>query len=100
MFTNSEYERCSIAINEFKNGKFKSLDEACWAIQANFQLANIMLGNEDVLKDEIVDDSTRLNRINVCNSCNQNENQYCNQCACPVIFITNLKFKSCPLEKW
>jgi hypothetical protein len=100
MNSNLEYELCSEAIKKFNSGEFGTLDAACLELNANLTLANIMLGNEHQLKEEIVSEPTRISRISICESCDNNINSYCDQCACPVTFITNLKFKTCPLEKW
>jgi hypothetical protein len=102
--TNLDYETSHKAIEEFKSGQYSSLYDACVANNANQHLANIMLGNETVITEDVfVDDATRLARVTECNSCDQLLPQgggTCNQCACPIVTIVNMQFKSCPLEKW
>jgi hypothetical protein len=42
----------------------------------------------------------KLKRIAVCASCENNVNDHCNQCACPISALTMFSFKSCPINKW
>jgi hypothetical protein len=99
MNTNLDYENASAAIMLIKKGM--DVNNAVDSTNAKIQLVNIMLGNEDVITEDVfVEDSIRLERESICLSCNKNINNTCMECACPLPTITNMKFKICPLEKW
>jgi hypothetical protein len=99
MNTNLDYENASAAIMLIKKGM--DVNNAVDSTNAKIQLVNIMLGNEDVITEDVfVEDSIRLKRESICLSCNKNINNTCMECACPLPTITNMKFKICPLEKW
>jgi hypothetical protein len=99
MNTNLDYENAAAAIVLIKNGT--AVNNAVELANAKIQLVNIMLGNEDVITEDVfVEDSVRLKRESICLSCDKNINNICMECACPLPTITNMKFKNCPLEKW
>ena len=104
MTTNLEYENAHAAIEGFKTGVYTDLSSAAVAHGVDIKLVNIMLGNEETMTEDVfVDNATRMSRTSICNSCDQllaGSGGTCNQCACPIAIITNMKFKSCPLEKW
>lgn len=100
MTTNKNYQICSAAIAAYQSQKFQTLQEACREYKADYQLAMIMLNNEKALEQEMVDSDVFESRMISCSHCDKNINNICNECACPVSFITNIKFKSCPIGKW
>jgi hypothetical protein len=99
MYKNSDYEKANGAITLIKDGY--SIIEAADKANAEVTIINIMLGNEDIVTEEVfVEEEVKLNRQNICSSCDKNEYNVCMVCACPLPTITNMKFKSCPLDKW
>lgn len=99
MGTNLDYENANAAILLIKSGI--DINVAVDSTNAKIHLVNIMLGNEDVITEDVfVEDSVRENRESICLSCDKNQNNICMECACPLPTITNMKFKVCPLEKW
>ena len=104
MTTNLDYETADLAIKDYKAGLYTDLISAAQAHGASIQVVNMMSGNEDVITEEtFVKESVRLNRITVCNGCDQllpENNGTCNQCACPISMLVNMEFKSCPIGKW
>lgn len=99
MNSNLEYERASIAVNLIKSGM--NINEAAESANANIQLINIMISNQDLFTEDVfVEDNIRIQRESICNSCEKNKNNTCMECACPLSTITNMKFKECPLRKW
>ena len=42
----------------------------------------------------------KLKRIEICVGCENNVNEHCNQCACPISALTMFSFKTCPINKW
>lgn len=99
MSTNLDYENANSALVLIKNGM--SINDAASVANAKIQLINIMLGNQDVVTEEVfVEDSVRLNRESICIECDENEFNTCMVCACPLPTIVNMKFKECPLGKW
>lgn len=104
MTTNLDYETAHLAIEDYKAGVYTDLVAAAQAHGASMQVINLMVGNENIITEEtFVDESVRLERITVCNGCDQlmpENSGTCNQCACPISMLVNMEFKSCPLGKW
>ena len=104
MSTNLDYETAHLAIKDYKDGVYTDLVAAAQARGANMQVVNVMVSNEvTITEDTFVKESVRLNRITICNDCDQllvENNGTCNQCACPISMLVNMEFKSCPLGKW
>lgn len=99
MHTNLEYENANTAIWLIKNGM--NLIDAVNQANAKNEIVNMMLGNEDVITEDVfVEDLVRIQRENVCSTCNKNKNNVCMECACPLPAIINMNFKDCPLGKW
>lgn len=99
MYANVDYENANEAIKLIKNGI--SLNEAASECNAKIEIINIMIGNEDVITSDVfVTDEIRLNRENICSTCEKNKFNTCMECACPLPTIVNMKFKECPLGKW
>lgn len=99
MATNLEYENANTAIQLIKDGM--DVNHAAQESNAKIQLINIMIGNQDVITPDVfVEDSIRLQRENICSSCEKNKFNTCTECACPLPTIVNMKFKECPLGKW
>lgn len=101
---NLDYIAADAAIKDFKLGKYLTLDEACNANNAKLTLANIMLGNETIVTEDVfVENSIKNYRNALCVSCEHILTQgdgICNVCACPISVIVNMKFKTCPIGKW
>ena len=95
MYTNAEYEAASQAIAAFNQGDYLSLEEACNALGASIEVAESMTHVE-------VSTTPRLktSRKRVCDSCEQNQNETCMQCACPMSHILYSNEAICPLGKW
>jgi hypothetical protein len=60
---------------------------------------------EDVNKFGILtSDKEKQDRLYLCNSCEKNiefqNSRLCQECACPIEYVTTYKFKNCPLKKW
>ena len=104
MFKNSDYEKASQAIENYKKGVYPDVVAAATDLDADMKIVNVMLGNESIItEDTFVENSTKENRLSICNSCDQFlsvSGGTCNQCACPISVIVNMKFKTCPLGKW
>lgn len=97
--TNLDYEKAHEAINLIKSGT--DIIDAVAQTNAKMQVVNIMLGNEDIItKDVFVDETIRIFRESLCSSCENNENNTCMMCACPLPAIINMNFKECPIGKW
>jgi hypothetical protein len=95
MHTNAEYEASSQAIIAFNEGTYSTLEEACTVLGANVEIAQAMTQ---------VDSSTtprlKPSRKTICDTCEENQNQTCMQCACPMSHILYADTAVCPLEKW
>ena len=104
MTTNLDYETAHLAIKDYKSGLYNDLIIAAQARSANLQIINMMIGNEQVITEDVfVSEAVRLERTTVCKDCDQllpENNGTCNQCACPISMLVNMEFKSCPLKKW
>jgi len=99
MHTNLDYENANTAIQLIKNGM--NVVDATQEANAKIQIVNIMIGNEEVITSDVfVEESIRIQRENICSSCEKNEFNTCMECACPLPTIVNMKFKDCPLGKW
>ncbi len=99
MHTNLDYQNASAAISLIKSGS--SLTDAVTTTNAKIQLVNIMLGNENIISEDVfVDELTKNQRESICLHCGKNESNICMECACPLPTIINMKFKSCPIGKW
>lgn len=105
MTTNAEFLKADAAIKDYKQNLYSDIIEAAQAHAADTKLTTIMLGNENVLTEDVmIEESGRQSRVNTCMACDQLMPDAgmgtCNQCACPISFITNIKLKTCPLGKW
>lgn len=99
MYTNLDYMNADKALSLVKQGM--DVQNAVNQSNANIQIVNIMIGNENIMTEDVfVNESQKLERYSICDSCDKNENDTCSECACPLPVITNMKFKECPLGKW
>jgi hypothetical protein len=99
MYKNSDYENANSAIELIKNGL--SIIDASEKTNSSTQIINIMLSNENIITEDVfVEDYIKIQRQNMCSICDKNKNNTCMECACPLSFILNMKFKECPLGKW
>jgi hypothetical protein len=99
MNTNLEYEQANVAANLVRTGM--NIIEATEVANANLQLVNIMMNNQELFTEDVfVDEDIRIQREAICICCDKNIKNTCMECACPLPTITNMKFKKCPLEKW
>jgi hypothetical protein len=60
---------------------------------------------EDVNNFNVLTSEQEKNkRLNLCNSCSSKtkiqDDEICQECACPITYVTTYKFKMCPLKKW
>jgi hypothetical protein len=39
-------------------------------------------------------------RSALCDACEERIDSTCSQCACPIEYVTEYKYKKCPLDKW
>jgi membrane protease subunit (stomatin/prohibitin family) len=44
--------------------------------------------------------SEQTARQNICNTCDKNTNNFCNECGCVLEVRTGYKLLDCPLGKW
>lgn len=95
MITNAEYEKASEAILKYRAGDYASLEEACVALDANIEIAENMVSTETTSNPRI-----KPSRKRVCDTCEENQNNTCMQCACPMSHILYADNATCPLEKW
>lgn len=95
MYTNAEYEAASRAIAAFNNGEYLTLEEACAALNANVEIAQSMVHVESSTTPRL-----KTSRKRVCDSCEENQNETCMQCACPMSHILYSNEAVCPLGKW
>ena len=95
MITNAEYEKASEAILKYRAGDYASLEEACDSLEANIEIAEGMLTAESTSTPRI-----KPSRKRVCDTCEENQNGLCMQCACPMSHILYANTATCPLGKW
>jgi hypothetical protein len=59
---------------------------------------------EHELKNISTTEEEKLRRLTFCNSCENkkkyNQQDICVKCACPIDFITQFEFKTCPIGLW
>ena len=95
MVTNAEYELASEAILKFRAGDYASLEEACNTLEANIEIAEGMIAVETATTPRL-----KPSRKSICDTCEENQNDTCMQCACPMSYILYNNTATCPLEKW
>lgn len=104
MYTNLDYEQAHKAIEDLNTGKYSDINASCLAHGANIYVAQIMVSNPKTFSESsFVAEEIKQSRISICNICDSRRPEgggTCNECACPIPWITNLRFKKCPLGKW
>lgn len=95
MITNAEYEKASEAILKFRAGDYTSLEEACNSLEANIEIAEEMIVLETASTPGL-----KTSRKSICDTCEENQNNTCMQCACPMSYILYADNAVCPLGKW
>lgn len=95
MKTNAEYELASKAILDFRAGLYDSLEEACTETDADIFTAMDMIKVEDIPETVLRED-----RQAICIECENNLNDMCMACACPMSHILYSDSAVCPEDKW
>lgn len=95
MRTNAEMELASAAILAYRAGEFKSIESACLANEADYNLAMEMIAVEDKPETKLRED-----RQSICVECMNNVNDTCMVCACPMQYLLYNDNAKCPEGLW